>query len=54
VQAAGWSFIPVVTLNTPVLLLPGFLSLPAAEIAELTVPWERLTVESPVQILGFD
>lgn len=54
VQAAGWSFIAVVTLITPVLLLPGFLSLLAAEIAELTVPWERLAVESPVPILGFD
>lgn len=54
VQAVGWSFIALVTLITPVLLLPGFLSLLAAEIAETTVPWKRLESIAPVSVVGFD
>lgn len=54
VQTTGWTFIAVVTLVTPVLLLPGFLILLAAEISELTVPWGDLDDIAPVPMVGYD
>lgn len=53
VQAAGWTFIAAITLVTPVLLLPGFLVLFAAEIAELVIPWEELDTVAPVSLLSY-
>ena len=54
VQTAGWTFIAVVTVVTPILLLPGFLVLLAAEMAELTVPWPELDAVAPVPLTGYD
>lgn len=54
VQAAGWTFIAVVTVVTPILLLPGFLILLAAEVAELTVPWADVNAAAPVSLTEYE
>jgi len=53
VQTVGWTFIAVVTIVTPVLLLPGFLVLLAAEVAELVVSWEDFDVIAPVSLVSY-
>jgi hypothetical protein len=44
VQSLGWSFIALITIITPVLLLPGFLTLLAVEIVVPVTPWDELSV----------
>jgi hypothetical protein len=54
VQAAGWTFIAVVTIVTPVLFLPGFLVLLASEVTELTASWDELEMVAPEHVERFD